>query len=128
MIVQRTGKFTRKEAISLGRNSTNVSNLIYNDEQLFKVWVPLTEKTGFRFYSSDVVRRLGKPLVTLPPFESSPGIWVLDDEETGIIFLIWSDGWKKNPRKGTSYEVICNDDNKKFIAPAFQRMVEFLIK
>ena len=37
--------------------------------------------------------------------------WIFDSAPSGNVFLIWSDGYKKHPWKGTFYEVIANPDH-----------------
>jgi len=68
---------------------------------------------------------LGKPNVIVRDLESAPGLWVFDDEPTGLLFLVWSDCWKKHPWKGTSFEVV--DSTRKYhkADEAFRRLVSY---
>lgn len=51
------------------------------------------------------VRHLSKPNVTMMGYENRPGAWVFDHEPTGIVLVMFSDGHRKDPYKGTSYEL-----------------------
>lgn len=75
----------------------------------------------------NVIRALPKPNSSIPALENSPHIWHWRDTETGIEFLMFSDGRRKNHYKGTSIEVLCNnhiDDAK--LADAYSRLLEFV--
>ena len=127
-IKQRTGKITRKDAIELGKKSDTLINFCRNNNKLQKIMSSTFEdpKLVHLFHSSNIIKNLGQPLVTMPQYESSPGLWVFDDEPTGIVFLIWSDGHHKNPWKGTKYEAIVNPSQVKVLDEAFQRLIDYL--
>lgn len=128
MIKLREGEITVKDAYHLGEYSEPIMNLaVQMDDK---------ERTLFHnlFFNddtlllpgSDAVKNIGKPNVIVRDFESSPGLWVLDDEETEITFLIWSDGYKKQPWKGTSYEAILKDGDASHLYKAFERLIDYL--
>lgn len=114
MIVQREGKVTMKyiETLSNTRNSTVLSNLYYDSR------FPSLTRLYTNMYSNPIrglsslihgegsVANFGKPNVRMIGYESTPGVWLFDDTESGIIWMIYSDCHKKNHFKGTSYEVI----------------------
>ena len=73
-------------------------------------------------FGTEVVKNLGRPKVTMPQYESSPGLWQFDDS-TGIKFLLWSDGHRKHSYKGSSFEVIVSSKNEKYLCSAFKRLL-----
>lgn len=77
-------------------------------------------------HSTDLIKGLGKPLITMPEYESSPGLWIFTDKETGIEFFIWSDVHKKNAFKGTSIEVKIKPAQYDIFDKLFERFVKFL--
>ncbi len=68
----------------------------------------------------------GKPNNTLRELENSPGVWVFDFEN-GITIIMFSDGFRKNRYKGTSYEVVVRDNlNKDDVADALESLLNDL--
>jgi len=128
-VTQLSGKLTRKQAMELAHQSESLINLSHTSKNLSKL---LSKTLGsldldsIFWSSSRVVQKLGKPNVIMPEFESSPGLWVLDDELTGIRWMIWSDGYKKNPWKGTKFEVIVPKAKIDELAGAFHRLIDHL--
>lgn len=114
MIVQREGKVTGKyiETLSSAANAEVLSNLFYDSRfpSLTRLYTNMyknpTIGLSSLIYGEGSVANFGKPNVRLIGYESTPGVWVFDDTETGITWMIYSDCHKKNCYKGTSYEVI----------------------
>jgi len=75
------------------KNQKKIQNA-YNDYLIRD----LTEQASKR-----LIRSLGKPAVTMD-LEASPGVWLLD-HSTGIRLVVFSDCHRKNPWKGTSFEI-----------------------
>lgn len=127
-IVQRTGRMTVKAAIELGGDADRVINHCISSPGLQETYdTALVGRIAeFSFNGSAAVRGLGEPLVRVREFESSPGLWVFDDASSGVVFLIWSDGYKTKPWKGTSYEVVASPAKLPLLAPAFQRLLDFV--
>ena len=122
-ITMRKGKITVKQAVTLGRKASVVS--AYTD-----IWHGPWERLLYTkesiLWGSKWVSKLGAPMVRVRKFESSPGLWVFDSAPSGHVFLVWSDGYKKHPWKGTSYEVIANPDHMDALVPAFEALVAVL--
>lgn len=124
MITQRTGKWTTQQAVALGAESTPLINLVESHPDLMDVLHDAA--VNFRMHDTRAVKGLGEPLVRVKQFESSPGLWALDDEDSGVIFLIWSDGYKKKPWKGTSVEIVAKPEQRKGLGLAYLRLVEYV--
>jgi len=125
-IIKHSEKIKRKEAYQLAENAIRLDSLLMNH----KIWRNFIDSELF-WSSDDFIKKLGKPLATLPDFESNPGIWVFTDSLTSFTFLIYSDCYKKNYYKGTSYEFVRTSPelfNVKELAEAFQRLIEYLLK
>jgi hypothetical protein len=122
-ITMRKGEITEKQAIALGRKASVVS--AYTD-----IWHGPWERMIYAKESilrgSKWVSKLGAPMARVRQLESSPGLWVFDSAPSGHVFLIWSDGYKKHPWKGTFYEVIANPDRMDALVPAFEALVAVL--
>jgi hypothetical protein len=121
MLIPRTGKMRVREAKLLAVQSQCIAN--FDDPDLLKVRGDLM--SDFHRYcnmTNKIVGILGEPLVRVREYESSPGLWVLDDGDTGIVFLVWSDCYKKNAWKGTAIEAIVTDENTAQIADAYRRL------
>lgn len=114
MIVQREGKVTGKyvETLSDAKNAEVLNNLFYDSRfpSLTKLYNNMYSKPSFGLsrllYGEGSVANFGKPNVRLVGYESTPGVWIFDDTETGITWMVYSDCHKKKHYKGTSYEVI----------------------
>ncbi len=122
-IIMRKGKITVQQAIALGQKASVVS--AYTDIW-HGPWERLLYKKESILRGSKWVSKMGAPLVRVRKFESSPGLWVFDSAPSGHVFMIWSDGYKKRPWKGTSYEVIANSDHMDTLVPAFEALVAVL--
>jgi hypothetical protein len=105
MLTQRTKKATIKEIEDIS-TGWSLPNFIHRPG-----WSKTTsffETIRKQFWFNDcrvLCKLLGKPLINMRGYESTPGVWILDCT-TGIKWIIWSDGHHKNPWKGTTYEVI----------------------
>ncbi len=110
MMVQREGKIRIRDIESL--NTEPLHNLFYDERfpSLNKIYANMHRNPvrglSSVMYGGNSVAKLGKPNVRMVGYESTPGAWVFDDTETGIIWVIFSDCYKKNHYKGTSHEVI----------------------
>lgn len=124
-VTMRKGKITVKQAIALGQKASPVSN--YADIRNGP-WHRLLFARESILHGSKWIQKIGAPLVRVREFESSPGLWVFDSAPSGHVFLVWSDGYKKNPWKGTSYEVIINSKHMDALVPAFEALVTVLEK
>lgn len=78
--------------------------------------------------ASEIIAGEGKPNVIVRDYESSPGAWIFDDTDTGIAFVVWSDGWKKHPWKGSSIEYVLGDAAEESLPEAFGRLVKRLAR
>lgn len=109
MITQRTGKVTIKYIESLG--GSTLLGLSFRTPCLQPLLqnAITAELGGRKWSSSDAIKRLGPPNVTMRGYESSPGCWLFD-HTSGITFLIFSDCHRKHPWRGTSYEVDFPED------------------
>lgn len=82
------------------------------------------------YHYPEVIKTLPKPNCSMPALESSPHIWHFKDTETEIEFVLYSDGLRKNHYKGTSVEVLYNeneyhkDDIK--LARAYRNLLKFV--
>ncbi|NCQ51879.1 hypothetical protein GW796_08295 [archaeon] len=100
---RRLGKFNFKKLTEV--NTTSTINLLY-----YKGWGKISEilkefsalENGMHGYHAGVV--YGKPNSILKECENSPGVWVFDFSN-GITLFMFSDGFRKDNYKGTSYEV-----------------------
>lgn len=100
---QRVGKFNFKKLSEI--DTTPVINLLH-----YKGWqkiIAILEDfsalgNGMHGYQPGVV--YGKPNSILKECENSPGVWVFDFSNE-ITILMFSDGFRKDHYKGTSYEV-----------------------
>lgn len=149
-IVRRAGKMTKQEVIDLGTDP--IINLMYSYAQnsgvvsALKKLLPGQPMDPARKFeqlfgmimpgwlgASKITSGEGAPNAKFQEYEGYPGAWVYGDTETGITFVVWSDGWKKHPWKGSSIEwappqgSMFNDvsDTLPF---ALERMVKHLAK
>jgi hypothetical protein len=116
---------TVAQAKSLGENATSIPNLYQQGAVIAKALASFNSG-GMWNGSVEMIKNLGAPLVRVREYESSPGLWVLDDTESGITFLIWSDGYKKNPWKGTTVEVLVTRNNIQHFPSAVNKLKERL--
>jgi hypothetical protein len=100
-MIQNKTKITRKEV--MGLITEPLSNIVYE-----KFYFEFVQKLYHDPSLSQqlFIDKLGKPNITMPDLESNPGVWILQDEVSGISFIIFSDLYKKNHFKGTFFEVV----------------------
>lgn len=100
MLQLREGKMSRKQIYKLAEDNYKVTS------EVAQCAVDRMAALDFLIGLSDIIRNdgLGQPLNTMPEFESNPGVWILDDTETGEFIMVFSDSYRKNAFKGTSIE------------------------
>lgn len=88
----------------------------------------ITRGQNVSYHYPEVVRTLPKPNCSMPQLEGSPHVWHFRETETGVEFLMFSDGRRKNHFKGTSVEVILNESAKddKKVADAYTRLLDYV--
>ncbi len=121
-IVKLTQKLTREKAEALWNKSVPVTAFA---EIRKGPWRDLLRQDSGILWTN-WVKNLGSPLLRVRDFESTPGLWLFRSDPSGHVFLIWSDGYKKHPWKGTSYEVVVNPDRMDTLAEAFAALVAVL--
>lgn len=118
---------TIAQAEELGGRASSLLNYWQRSEQLAELMQSaLREPAELWRHSSRAVRGLGAPLVRMRGYEATPGLWVFDDSPSGIVFLVWSDGYKKHPWKGTSYEAIASTQQEAELPAAYSRLMDHL--
>lgn len=125
----RDTKLTQKQALDLGSKSVRLD--AFPEAQTYfhdLLMLSFTDAQFEWFATASSIKNWPKPLVRVRSLESSPGLWLIDDNLSGIVFLVWSDGYKVHPWKGTSYEVICTPAQKPFIQEATIRLFSFIAK
>ncbi len=126
-LIERTQRMTRVAARALGEDASPLMNLSAQVPGVQAVLQKnLLRRDDFSLHGSDACRHLGPPLVRMPDYESSPGLWVFDDTRSGIVFLLWSDGYKKHPWKGTSYETLARPEQFGQLPAAIERLFEYV--
>lgn len=75
-----------------------------------------------------VIRTLPKPNCSMPQLESSPHVWHFRDTDTGIEFLMFSDGLRKGHYKGTTVEVVYSENVKDDLklAESYNNLLNFV--
>lgn len=123
-ILQRKTKITRADALELAENSVRVDS--FQNAAMRQVWKRYIDSDLF-LDNAKLIKKLGEPLVTMPDFESNPGLWMFSDIQSGITFMVWSDCHRKNAFKGTSFEVLKTSDDTVVadLAGAFTRLIDF---
>lgn len=115
---QRQGKFNAAKLHEI--NSTPILNLYSKfSEDLVEV---LRKFSAFEngMHGSEPGIVYGKYNSILKEFESSPGVWVFDFSNS-VTLLMFSDGFRKNNYKGTSYEIVLTDNpNRENIIQALE--------
>lgn len=105
MLVLRQGKMPRKELYKMAEEHTRIDMEIYRRINSHRDAMP---SSGLRFITAvnECIRTglLGKPLNHMKDYESNPGVWILDDTETGNYVMLYSDCHRKNAFKGTAVE------------------------
>lgn len=122
--VQRIGSWSIAQALELGELASSVLNFGNTEPAVRELCMRIASDpellTGL--YAGAAVHALGAPLVRFRDLESSPGLWVIDDNATSIVFLLWSDGYKARPWKGTYYEAIVPAGRQGDLANAFEQL------
>lgn len=100
---QRIGKFNYKKLAET--NTIPTLNLLYYN--LWKKIIKVLKKfsaleNGMHGYQPGVI--YGKPNSILKECENSPGLWIFDFSNEVSVFM-FSDGFRKDNYKGTSYEI-----------------------
>lgn len=127
LLRQRDGRMTIAQAEELGAEASSLLNYWQRNEKLAQLMqAALREPTELWRHGSRAVRGLGAPLVRMRGYEATPGLWVFDDAPSGIVFLVWSDGYKKHPWKGTSYEAIASAVQEAALPEAYTRLMAYL--
>jgi hypothetical protein len=109
MFVQRTSKMKIAEIESLGTDT--LINVLYHRGDYpttlkqYHYDLASGDQLLWCINSAEAIRNFGKPNVTMMDYENRPGAWVFDHEPTGIVLVVFSDGHRKDPYKGTSYEL-----------------------
>lgn len=123
---QRNGKINFK---ALGNmDTTPIINLYQKWPNLHPILEKLSDITnGFHGYIPGVV--YGQPNNILKECENSPGVWIFDFSNN-VTILMFSDGFRKNHYKGTSYELVLdNHPKEKEVIDAFNIFIDdFLLK
>lgn len=85
------------------------------------------QAAGFRFGNN-----LGKPPFTDRSTENNQGVWIYKDSLTDIVWVYYSDAWKKNHYKGGGFEFYLAgvnfgdwDGKEKIILDSFEVIIEF---
>ena len=120
-IVQHTKKLTCKQADVFSDNSLSVLNI--GDEAARDAYFEFVQI--FLKSNPPIVEKFDKPLIIVREYESSPGLWMFEDTDTKVIFLLWSDSWKKHPWKGTRYDVIVDHSNINLLENSCDRFVKY---
>lgn len=109
----REGKICGEDGMALARISERIDPIkaLCEDKPgfLFGLFGSRSSSDGWLDRLEDISHSISswpEPLVRLRNFESSPGLWIIDDDKSGTIFLVFSDMYKKHPSRGTSYEAI----------------------
>lgn len=105
-LIQVTTKLTRKEAHSMAEYSDSLQN-IFPDETYNDIFYPYNDITLYaKLRNALRLGKYGKPLLTMPDWESNPGLWLFKNPANDDTIMIWSDTHRKNAYKGTSFEVV----------------------
>ncbi len=122
-IVQKTEKSTRREMMTALHKTQVIFNCLGMDSMR-----QVIDKIHLmpRDEHKNMFAVLGKPAVTMPTFEENPGIWVFDDEETGIRLYLISDSHRKNAFKGTAFEASTGNCETPDLKAAFDRLLDYL--
>lgn len=126
-IVYRNNKITVKDAQRIASKADSLINLYNFSSTLGIVYGKLlNDLMDYEIFNGKAIKALGKPAAIIRAYESSPGLWLFDDTDTNITFLVWSDEYKKNPWKGTCYEAITTPENVNDVGEAFERLIDYL--
>lgn len=117
-LYQSTDKLVRQVAYSKIDNSIPFCSFLllyvdWNSYDLYHTIITQKIKLG----------KLGKPLITLPMFENSPGVWELIDFETNITFIVTSDLYRKNSYKGV--EIFLHNYKQESLVVLYDKIVKF---
>lgn len=84
--------------------SIRVENLLRERPASRRYW----EDEFLDMGAASAVHALGPPCATYRHFGRSIGAWLVDDADSTVTWVIYSDGHLKNPERGTSYELRFN--------------------
>ncbi len=118
MITLRRGKITKEDIEATAASTEVLINLPYtfpnvNDWMLNFTHVKLAGGSPliYNLHGDTVIKSFGvRPSCVIHDYDSSPGVWVVDDTETGIVWYVYSDLYRKKHFKGTSYELQIPDN------------------
>jgi hypothetical protein len=122
-IVRREGKVTIKAIEAL--DSDSIINMAMRGSPELDAIFDLINPGWIG--SSKITSGEGAPNVILQEYEASPGAWLYDETETGITFVVFSDGWKKDPWKGSSIECVLNGADVSQLHVALGALVRHLV-
>jgi len=116
MIVQHEGKLTVKQIEKISSEGDVLNNFYYSEKYpTLRAWWAVQTPTrddlmqefelNHRMHGGSIAKLFGKPNCNMRGYESYPGAWVFYDTESGVRWLVFSDGIRKGCFKGTSYEV-----------------------
>ncbi len=120
---QRTGKFNFQKLSNT--DTTSIINLYYQNGWK-DIQPTLTKFSALEnnMHGAEPGVIYGKPNSILRECENSPGVWVFDFSNNITLFM-FSDGFRKNHYKGTSYEVELKEDlNEKSVVEALESFFE----
>jgi hypothetical protein len=109
MFIKTNKIFSKEDIESLNSEPlTNVISWRYKAPSALKFMNNLFEENfelAMLLNSSSAIRNLGSPDVIMRGYESSPGAWMFLHQPTSSYLTVFSDGYKKHPSKGTSFEL-----------------------
>jgi hypothetical protein len=133
MIAQIMGHISYKQLLTEEYDTDPLVNFAYRPQYVETTKVHDELQASHRaarksYHHPKITRSLPKPNSSIPMFENSPHVWHFYEMQTGIEFLVYSDGRRKNHYKGTSIEVMLNgnekDDSK--LAHAYKELIEYM--
>lgn len=124
-IAHRKVKLTKEQGDALCSKSETLINLSRIDDRIAtRLHAHFIDMLARAEFDQNLIQSLGKPSVVLHDYEAEPGLWLIDDTDTGITFLITSYEHRKNARKGTRYDVIVPTDKQRHLVDALERFLD----
>lgn len=117
----RAGSLSREQALALDAQSVTLPSL-FARRGTPSFWSSLD------VFAAEAVAALGRPAAVVRDLEGSPGLWVLDHEPTGVVFLVWSDGHNKKPFRGTSYGAIAPGELESRVPHAYADLEQLILE
>lgn len=108
MIVQKVGKITQHRLLELCENSdvlTNVLDLTNDFVRSRQYWHSVLKSSFWSPLKKETVDSWGKSNIEMRHYESAPGVWIFEDQKSGVIWFVWTDLHHKHPWKGSSFEL-----------------------